>query len=57
MYDYERDDSLRSALKLVHNRRDRVEFWDGPFSAGYHQNLRVSDYLYAQLRDVFGGVS
>ena len=56
-YDLERDGSLRAALELVHRRRDSLEFLEGPFSTGYHQALRVSDYLYAQLRDVFGGVS
>jgi len=56
-YDYERDEALRDALKLVKDRRDRVQFWDCGYSEGVKQCERVMSYLYRQLEDVFGGVS
>jgi len=55
--DYERDEALRDALKLVGRRRETVEFWDGFHSDGCSMLYRVSRYLHNELTKVFGGVS
>jgi hypothetical protein len=55
-YDYERDEALRDALKLVADRRERVLFWDCGRSEGVVKCERVADYLRDELRKVYGGI-